>query len=117
MRSVVRRVVRGDEIASNRVRTAAEDEVLAELRPTVALYELQGDLVFATAEKAHRTIVADLDDVDFVVLDFKYVTSIDEPALAVLNALAETLADSGRTVVARRRTPTSGSTRSSRPAC
>ena len=33
VRSVVRRVVRGHEIASNRVRTAAEEEVLAELRP------------------------------------------------------------------------------------
>jgi len=100
IRSVVRRVVRGDEIASNRVRTALEEEALAELRPSVALYELQGDLVFSTAEKAHRSIVADLADVEYVVIDFKYVTSIDEPALSVLNALAETLADSGRTVVA-----------------
>jgi len=100
VRSVVRRIVRGQEIASNRVRTAAEEDALTQLRPTVALYELQGDLVFATAEKAHRTIVADLGDIRFVVLDFKYVTGIDEPALAVLNALAETLADSGRTVVA-----------------
>jgi glutaminase len=99
VRSVVRRVMRGHEIPSNRVRTAAEEEVLAELRPSVALYELQGDLVFATAEKAHRTIVADLDDVEYVVIDFRHVTSIDEPSRAVLNTLAETLAESGRTVV------------------
>jgi len=100
VQSVVRRVVRGHEIASNRVRTASEEEILADVRSTMALFELQGDLVFATAEKAHRTVVAGLDDVDFVVVDFKYVTGVDEPALAVINALAETLADSGRTVVA-----------------
>ncbi len=100
VRSVVRRIVRGQEITSNRVRTAAEEDALAELRPTVALYELQGDLVFATAEKAHRTIVEDLDEINFVVLDFKYVTGIDQPALTVLNTLADTLADSGRTIVA-----------------
>jgi glutaminase len=100
VRSVVRRVVRGQELASNRVRTAAEEDALAELRPTVALYELQGDLVFATAEKAHRAIVGDLEEIEFVVLDFKYVTGIDEPALTVLNTLAETLTGSGRTIVA-----------------
>jgi glutaminase len=100
LQAVVRRVVRGHEIASNRVRTASEEEILAELRTRMALFELQGDLVFATAEKTHRTIVSSLDGVDYVVLDFKYVTSIDEPALAVINTLAQTLADSGRTVVA-----------------
>ena len=88
MRSVVRRVVRGHEIPSNRVRTASEEGSSAKLRQSVVLYELQGDLVFATAEKAHRTIVAGLDDVEFVVVDFRYVTSIDEPARAVLNTLA-----------------------------
>lgn len=100
VRSVVRRIVRGHEIASCRVRPDSEEEALAELRRSVALFELQGDLVFATAEKAHRTIVSSIDDIDFVVVDFKYVTSIDEPALAVLNTLAEALADSGRTIVA-----------------
>jgi glutaminase len=108
VQSVVRRVVRGQEITSNRVRTAAEEDVLAELRPSVALYELQGDLVFSTAEKAHRTIVADLGEINFVVLDFKYVTGIDQPALGVLNTLAETLADSGRTVVAASTHPNVG---------
>ena len=99
VQSVVRRVVRGHEIASNRVRTASEEEILAERREVMALFELQGDLLFATAEKVHRTIVAGLVGVDYLVVDFKYVTNIDEPALAVINALAETLADTGRTVV------------------
>lgn len=100
VRSVVRRVVRGREIASNRVRTTAEEEALAGLRDAVALFELQGDLVFATAEKAYRTIVAGVDGVELVVVDFKNVTSTDEPALAVFNTLAETLELSGRTIVA-----------------
>ena len=95
----MRRVVRGHEIPSNRVRTASEEEELAKLRQSVVLYELQGDLVFATAEKAHRTIVGGLDDVEYIVIDFRYVTSMDEPARAVLDTLAETLADAGRTVV------------------
>jgi CRP-like cAMP-binding protein len=56
--------------------------------------------VFATAEKAHREIVSALDEIDFVIIDFKYVTGIDPPAFAVLNSLAETLTASGRTIVA-----------------
>jgi len=98
--SVVRRIIRGDAISSNRVRNTAEEGALDDLRRVVALYELQGDLVFATAEKAHRAIVSSLEEIEFVVLDFRYVTSVDEPALAVLNVLTETLADSGRTIIA-----------------
>ena len=108
VQSVVRRVVRGHEIASNRVRTASEEEILTDLRTTMTLFELQGDLVFATAEKAYRTIVAGLDEVDYVVIDFKYVTAIHEPGLAVINALVETLAGSGRTVVAASAHPDNG---------
>jgi glutaminase len=100
VRSIVRRVVRGDEVASNRVRTVSEEEAIAARRRSIALYELQGDLFFATAEKVHRTVVADFDDVEFVVLDFRHVGHVDAPALAVINGLAETLEQAGRTVVA-----------------
>jgi glutaminase len=100
VQSVVRRIVRGDEIVSNRVRTVAEDEAIARRRRAVALYELQGDLFFATAEKVHRTIVASLEDADFVILDFRHVAHVDDPAITVINRLAETLDAAGRTVVA-----------------
>jgi glutaminase len=100
VRSVVRRTLRGDEIASNRVRTISQEDSIAARRRSIGLYELQGDLFFATAEKVHRAIVDDLDDVEFVVIDFRHVGSFDEPAVAVLNQLAEKLVESGRTVVA-----------------
>jgi glutaminase len=87
-------------MTSNRVRTISQEDAIAPLRRSIGLYELQGDLFFATADKVHRAVVADVDDVDFVVVDFTHVTSFDEPAVAVLNQLAEHLAQSGRTVVA-----------------
>jgi glutaminase len=62
-------------------------------------YELQGDLYFATAEKAHRTIVDTLEDAEFVVLDFRHVGHVDSTARAVINRLAEALGRTGRTVV------------------
>jgi glutaminase len=98
--SVVRRTLRGDEIASSRVRTVSHEDALATRRRALGLYELQGELFFATAEKVHRTIAADIDDLELVIVDFTHVSGFDEPALAVLNRLAEELARSGRTVVA-----------------
>lgn len=100
VRSVVRRALRGDEIASSRVRTVSQEDALATRRRALGLYELQGELFFATAEKVHRTIAADIDDLELVIVDFTHVSGFDEPALAVLNRLAEELARSGRTAVA-----------------
>jgi glutaminase len=108
VRSVVRRIVRGDEIRSNRVRSEAEEAALSGLRGAVVMFELQGDLVFATVEKAYRTIAAAIDGAEIVVVDFTYVTSIDEPGLAALNALAESLTESGRTIVAVSPHPSAG---------
>ena len=88
--------------------------MLAKLRPSVALYELQGDLVFATAEKAHRTIVADLDDVEYVVIDFRYVTSIDEPSRGGAQHARRRRWPRPGAPSWPRRIPTSGSTPSSR---
>jgi glutaminase len=98
--SVVMRTLRGDEIASSRVRTVSHEDALATRRRALGLYELQGELFFATAERVHRTIAADIDDLELVIVDFTHVSGFDEPALAVLNRLAEELARSGRTVVA-----------------
>ena len=102
VRSVVRRTLRGEEITSNRVRTVSQDDAPAKRRRAIGLFELQGDLFFATAEKVHRTVVADLDDLEFVVVDFTHVSTYDEPAVAVLDRLADSLSESGRTVVAGR---------------
>ena len=108
VRSVVRRIRRGNEIASNRVRAEPEEALLAQLRVSLACFELQGDLVFASVEKAHRAIASAVDGVDIVVVDLTYVTGIDAPARAALNALAESLTASGRTPVAVAPHPAAG---------
>ncbi len=105
---MVRRIRRGNEIASNRVRAEPEEALLAQLRVSLACFELQGDLVFASVEKAHRAIASAVDGVDIVVVDLTYVTGIDAPARAALNALAESLTASGRTPVAVAPHPAAG---------
>jgi glutaminase len=98
--SVVRRVARGDDYGSNRVRTIAEDEAIASTRRSIAIFELQGELVFVTAERAYRSVVTGLDGVEFVVLDFTRVTAVDAPALAVISDLTDALTAAGCTVLA-----------------
>ena len=100
VQSVVRKSVRGKELLSNRVRPLAEVEALASRRDAVALFELQGHLTFASAERAHRAMTAGLDGVEFLVIDFRRVTVADDAAIAILNRLAETLIDANCTVVA-----------------
>ncbi len=102
LRSVVRRSVRGSELRSSRVRSAAEDARLAEHRDAIVLHELQGDLCFASAEMAYRAVDEQLDGVDLVVVDFGRVGHVDEPAITVLRQLEASVVASGRTFVAVR---------------
>jgi glutaminase len=108
VQSVVRRVLRGDELRSNRLRTLAEDDAIASARSKIGLFELQGQLYFATAERAHREIADRLGGTEYVLIDLTRVSSIDEPALAVLDGLAESLIATGRTLLAVLDDPHSG---------
>jgi glutaminase len=73
--------------------------VLDEHGARVAVYELQGDLRFATVEYVVREIVAYEDPLEFVVLDFKRVSHADVAATRLLAALVRSCAAIGREVV------------------
>jgi glutaminase len=96
--SAVRRVSRGDEVMSNRVRSHHETAALAAHRRSIGLFEIQGALFFGSAERAHRIVIDELDDLAYVILDLTHVSAIDEAALAILNRLASEIAQTGRTV-------------------
>lgn len=96
--SVVRRIARGDEMSSNRVRSISEDAAIAEGRRGIALFEVQGSLFFSTAEKLYRTIVGTLADVTSAIIDLTRVSDIDEPGLEILDGLVETLTGYGKIV-------------------
>lgn len=96
--SAVRRVSRGDEVMSNRVRSHFETDALSAYRRSIGLFEIQGPLFFGSAERAHRLVVDELADLSYVILDLTHVSAIDEAALAIFNRLAGEIAQSGRTV-------------------
>ena len=85
--AAVRRVARGNEARSNRVRTPAADAYLSDHAACIVVYELEGDLYFGSMERVFRRIAADLESARFVVLDCKRVTSVDSAARSMLLTL------------------------------
>jgi glutaminase len=87
---------------SKRRRSAAESRVLDEQGATAAVFELQGDLRFATLEPVLREIELAGDALRFAVLDFKRVIHVDEAATRMLAALVASGAGRGRRIVLTR---------------
>jgi glutaminase len=97
--AVVRRSYRGDGVHSNRQRAESEADALATLGRAVAVFELQGDLFFGSTELLFRRVMDELDDVAYVVLDFRRVTGVDHAARTILDGLQRALYESGRTLL------------------
>ena len=89
--AVIRRSYRGDQARSNRVRTRPAQDILAVAGRSIVVYELEGDLFFTSMERVFRAVVDELDDVDYVVLDFRRVGGIDGAAFEMLVDLQNAL--------------------------
>jgi glutaminase len=84
------------ELNSSRVRTRRESEVLREFGETIQIYRLQGNLVFATAEHIVHTVMEHLDRLDYLLLDFKQVLTVNESACRLFCQLLTTLRSQGK---------------------
>jgi len=89
-------------VRSKRRRLASERRVLDERGAHVTVYELQGDLRFATVEPVLRDIVSGDDGMQFAVLDFKRVTHVDLAATRMLAKLVDCCAARGQHLVLTR---------------
>jgi glutaminase len=99
VRNVVRRGYHCGQTRSNRVRTPAEYDLLAQYADSVVVYELQGDLFFGSTERLFRSVVDDVAGVDAVVLDCKRIGNLDGAALSMLSSLRVALDDIGCVLV------------------
>jgi glutaminase len=90
------------DLRSKRRRPAAESQRLAELGQQAVVYELQGDLRFATLEPVLRDIIAAGDALQFAVLDFKRVNHADAAAVRMLEGLVNACAARGQQLVLTR---------------
>jgi len=94
-RPVIRTRSDGTQRTSRRLRGNDETTVLKRNGHRVQIYELQGGLNFSGAESVVRDVVARAGAIECVVIDFKRVVSMDDPA-------SKLMADLGRSMAERR---------------
>lgn len=90
------------QVRSKRRRPAGEAQLLAAHGSTVRIFELQGDLRFATIEPVLHALADDEPSLRIAVLDFKRVSHADAAATAMLAALIARCAQRDQHVVLTR---------------
>ncbi|WP_306120215.1 MULTISPECIES: glutaminase A [unclassified Roseitalea] len=88
---VIRRECRGDQVHSLRTRSPADREILRQEGHRIGLFELQGALFFASAERLIRRVQAVAGEIEYVLFDFKRVHLVDEAATRFLVELIGSL--------------------------
>jgi glutaminase len=98
-RSVVRAAYDVSRVSSKRNRSAADRAVLEERGERGKIYELQGDIGFAAAERIVRQIVGAAGTTDYTVLDLKRVARVGPEAAQLLLDLLVTMAEQEKWIV------------------
>jgi glutaminase len=91
VRSVIRRVYRGDRVRSSRLRTAQERELLDVEGAKSAVIEVQGALFFGTTEQLLRRIAELSETARYIIVDFKRVHLADSSACKLILRLAHSM--------------------------
>ncbi len=94
--TVMRQVYDCSKRTSRRRRSAAELGVLAEQGHRIRVYELQGELLFGSAESVGLEILSGLAMADFLVVDLKRVIGTDRASILVLRELSMRIAAEGK---------------------
>lgn len=93
-----RRLFRGNDVRSKRIRRPAEVAVLDRNGFDILVYELQAELSFIEAERVARRIVTDRDMGTYFILDLTRVIRMDEIAFKLLGTTRDNLAADGKTL-------------------
>ena len=97
--SVIRLRFSGADLNSNRVRTAEESRALRSGGGAICGYQLQGHLSFISAEAVLRDVIERAAEIEYCIMDFKRVLSINESACRLFHALLKTLSEAGKNIV------------------
>ncbi len=92
---VVRRTTFGNQVFSRCERLEHERALLEDKGRQTAILELQGPLFFGTANQLYRAAEPYLTGYRYLILDLRWVQSVDLSAVHALEQLRDRLADSG----------------------
>jgi len=98
-RSTIRLKFTAAELSSNRVRTPEESQAIHTFGGGIKIYQLQGNLTFATAEMVVRDVIESVESIQHLIVDLKRVLSINESACRFFYELLRRLSDRGKSVL------------------
>ena len=98
-KSVIRLRLNAGEFNSSRVRSQSTGQLLRQHGDRIQVFQLQGNLVFASTELIIREIMELQTRPEFLILDFRYVLSINESACHLIHDILVRLYESGCVVV------------------
>jgi len=81
------------------VRNSKEAGVLRDQGDRIQVFQLQGNLVFSTAEVVMHDVTSAHDQLDMVIIDFKHVITIDESASRLFYHMLIKLQEQAKKVV------------------
>jgi glutaminase A len=97
--AVVRRTYRGGTVCSKRLRRACERGLLDAEGGSILVYELQGDIYFASAEQIFRRLAGDAGELRILILDGRRVGRVDRSAMMLLGEMRDHMAARGARLV------------------
>jgi len=90
-KSSIRAKYDASQVTSNRLRTDKEVKVLNDFGSLIKLYELQGELKFASAEVVIRDIVNSIESTRYVIIDLRRILEVDEGACKLFYGLLKNM--------------------------
>jgi glutaminase len=100
--SAIRLTSTAAELSSNRIRTPEESQALQAFGDQIRIYQLQGDLTFASTEAVVRDVIEKVDNIQHVIIDLKRVLTINESACRLFNEVLRKFSGQVGCVHARR---------------
>lgn len=92
---VIHRRSNASQVHSVKARTEEERDALDRNPERIVLYELRGNLFFATADRVFEELAKDLEREVYLILHLRRVRQIDLTAIRILHQIAERLHASG----------------------
>ena len=98
-KSVIRMKFTAAEINSSRVRTPEEAQALHQFGARIAVYQLQGNLHFASAEAVINDVIGNNGGISHLILEFKKVVTVNESACRLFYQLLLKMSAAGKSVL------------------
>ena len=90
-RSFIRHHYTGDQVHSKRQRPRSQMKQLAKVGGAIGVWELQGHLSVYGMELIVREILSQCDPTEFMIIDFRRVSGLDDPAAGMLAQFVESI--------------------------